>query len=324
MIATTCHALRKRLLLGPTNGDAGTPPLEGPGSARCSPLDAALLLRTPKLRCKSEQPALGPSRPRLRTPASAGPPSQSSSGRDSGGGCPVRVKVAGFGVSLRGWLRSSDIGCGFEDAGPVRPEDCFPVPSLNVVHGASASPAGREFEIAYVDAESVARRLALIDAWSVPFEECMPVRGFPSYKGQRNHVGRWWTATTGSLVGYESWLERDWLMLLDFDPDVVGIAAHRNRVTDRLGPGHQPRQCRERGLQSGSHVRQVVARGPIARQPAHVPDHDRDRRPGHFIRQPTSSQAARVTANASASRGLIRSAGRQSITSAAPPAERAK
>ena len=76
--------------------------------------------------------------------------------------------------------------------------------------GASASPAGREFEIAYVDAESGARRLALIDAWSVPFEECMPVRGFPSYKGQRNHVGRWWTATTGSLVGYESWLERDW------------------------------------------------------------------------------------------------------------------
>ena len=91
--------------------------------------------------------------------------------------------------------------------------------------GASASPAGRESEIAYVDAESGARRLALIDAWSVPFEECMPVRGFPSYKGQRNRVGCWWTATTGSVVGYESWLERDWLMLLDFDPDVVGIAA---------------------------------------------------------------------------------------------------
>ena len=91
--------------------------------------------------------------------------------------------------------------------------------------GASASPAGRESEIAYVDAESGARRLALIDPWSVPFEECMPVRGFPSYKGQRNRVGRWWTATTGSLVGYGSWLERDWLILLDFDPDVVGIAA---------------------------------------------------------------------------------------------------
>ena len=122
-------------------------------------------------------------------------------------------------------MRSPQFSCqvaGFEDEGPVRQEDCFPVPSLSVVRGgASASPAGRESEIAYVDAESVARRLALIDAWSVPFEECMPVRGFPSYKGQRNHVGRWWTATTGSLVGYESWLERDWLMLLDFDPLAV-------------------------------------------------------------------------------------------------------
>ena len=71
-----------------------------------------------------------------------------------------------------------------KDEGPVRQEDCFPVPSLSVVRGgASASPAGRESEIAYVDAESGARRLALIDAWSVPFEECLPVRGFPSYKG---------------------------------------------------------------------------------------------------------------------------------------------
>ena len=53
---------------------------------------------------------------------------------------------------------------------------------------ASASPAAREFEIAYVDAESDARRLALIDAWSVPFEECLPVRGFPSYKGEWAHL----------------------------------------------------------------------------------------------------------------------------------------
>jgi hypothetical protein len=56
-------------------------------------------------------------------------------------------------------------------------------------------------------------------------ESCQPVRGFPSYKGQRNHVGHWWTATTGDLVGYESWLERDRLLLLDFDPDIVGIAS---------------------------------------------------------------------------------------------------
>ncbi|MFB7191713.1 TnsA-like heteromeric transposase endonuclease subunit, partial [Streptomyces sp. NPDC056230] len=31
--------------------------------------------------------------------------------------------------------------------------------------------------------------------------------------------------TTRDHVGYESWLERDRLILLDFDPDVVGIAS---------------------------------------------------------------------------------------------------
>src|SRR4051794_26085543 len=88
----------------------------------------------PDLDCEPQQARGIPRNPRL----------------DETAACPVRVKVAEFGVSLRGWLRSSDIGCGFEDAGPVRPEDCFPVPSLSVVRGgALASPAGREFEIAY-------------------------------------------------------------------------------------------------------------------------------------------------------------------------------
>lgn len=59
----------------------------------------------------------------------------------------------------------------------------------------------------------------------VPFESCQPVRGFPSYKGQRNLVGRWRTATTGTLIGYESWLERDRLVLLDFEPSIVDIAS---------------------------------------------------------------------------------------------------
>jgi len=63
--------------------------------------------------------------------------------------------------------------------------------------GASASPAGREFEIAYVDAEYGERRLALIHAWSVRFEECMPVRGVPYYKGQ-------------SLLGLRDGIEPNW------------------------------------------------------------------------------------------------------------------
>jgi hypothetical protein len=35
----------------------------------------------------------------------------------------------------------------------------------------------------------------------------------------------WWSATTGRHIGYESWLERDHLMVLDVDPTVVGIAS---------------------------------------------------------------------------------------------------
>lgn len=59
----------------------------------------------------------------------------------------------------------------------------------------------------------------------VRFEEVTPARPFPAFKGQRNFPGRWWSSTVGQHVGYESWLERDHVMLLDFDPAVVGIAS---------------------------------------------------------------------------------------------------
>ena len=45
------------------------------------------------------------------------------------------------------------------------------------------------------------------------------------YMRQRYSPGLWWSSTTGGHVGYESWLERDHLMLLDFDPAVVRIAS---------------------------------------------------------------------------------------------------
>ena len=46
-----------------------------------------------------------------------------------------------------------------------------------------------------------------------------PCGRFPSYRGQRNFPGLWWSATTGEHVGFESWLEREHAMMLDFDPD---------------------------------------------------------------------------------------------------------
>ena len=52
-----------------------------------------------------------------------------------------------------------------------------------------------------------------------------PVRSLPTYRGQSNYPGLLWTATTQSLVGYESLLERDRLWLGDFDPGVRWIAS---------------------------------------------------------------------------------------------------
>ena len=62
-----------------------------------------------------------------------------------------------------------------------------------------------------------------------------PVRPFPTYRGQRNYPGLLWTATTQSLVGYESLLERDRLWLADFDPDVRWIASQPFWVSGRDG-----------------------------------------------------------------------------------------
>ncbi|MEX5712942.1 TnsA-like heteromeric transposase endonuclease subunit [Parafrankia sp. FMc6] len=56
-------------------------------------------------------------------------------------------------------------------------------------------------------------------------EVAAPARRFRSVRSQRHFSGLWWSGTVGRHVGYESWLERDHLMLLDFDPMVVGIAS---------------------------------------------------------------------------------------------------
>ncbi len=63
----------------------------------------------------------------------------------------------------------------------------------------------------------------------------VPVRPFPSYRGQRNYPGWLWTATTRRLVGYESLLERDRLWLADFDPTVRWIASQPFWLSGRDG-----------------------------------------------------------------------------------------
>lgn len=63
------------------------------------------------------------------------------------------------------------------------------------------------------------------DVGSRPFESALPVRSFFAWPGKRNYEGSWWSSTVRAHVGFESLLERDFLMLADHDEDVAGIAS---------------------------------------------------------------------------------------------------
>jgi hypothetical protein len=99
------------------------------------------------------------------------------------------------------------------------------VTALRAVSGAAAGRTVDSFEVAWLTEDGTEHRTRLVDAWATRFEWCLPARRFPSYKGQRHFNGRWWSSTAGGHVGYESWLERDHLMLLDHDPAVVAVAS---------------------------------------------------------------------------------------------------
>ncbi|MFR9797590.1 TnsA-like heteromeric transposase endonuclease subunit [Streptomyces sp. MS06] len=85
--------------------------------------------------------------------------------------------------------------------------------------------SGSYVELSYVDAVRQRRRRPLLDCVTARFEDVSPVRPFRWSRGERHFAGWYWAATTGQHVGFESWLERDRLVLMDFDPEVVGIAS---------------------------------------------------------------------------------------------------
>ncbi|PSL42908.1 hypothetical protein B0I31_1342 [Saccharothrix carnea] len=58
--------------------------------------------------------------------------------------------------------------------------------------------------MAWSDADGIERRTELDETASAPFEAVSPVRRFPSYRGQRNFPGLYWSATVGGHVGFES------------------------------------------------------------------------------------------------------------------------
>jgi hypothetical protein len=103
----------------------------------------------------------------------------------------------------------------------------------------SAETAGARFEIAYVGVDGEDCREPLAQGWRVPFEDAPPVRSFPSVKGQRHFPGYRWSASTGRHVGYESVLERDHAMFLDFDATVVGFSSQPFTLCWRDGRGRR-------------------------------------------------------------------------------------
>ncbi len=95
------------------------------------------------------------------------------------------------------------------------------------------------FRVDFLDPTGARVRESLSRCWNQPFEAVAPVRSFGSFPGQRHFSGLWWFATTDRHVGYESWLERDHAMLLDFDPVVTGLASQPFRLVWE-GGSHVP------------------------------------------------------------------------------------
>jgi hypothetical protein len=85
--------------------------------------------------------------------------------------------------------------------------------------------AGPRFFLEFTGADGTRHRESLAACVTWRFEDALPVRSFLWVKGALHFPGSWWSSTTGDHVGFESWLERDHVMAMDFDPDITGIAS---------------------------------------------------------------------------------------------------
>jgi hypothetical protein len=106
---------------------------------------------------------------------------------------------------------------------------------------AAADAASERFELEFQVAGGSWRREPLPSCCGTRFEEALPVRSFRFGKGLRSFAGWWYFASTGTHVGFESWLERDHLMLMDFDPDVLAVSSQPFWLRWRGGDGRSRR-----------------------------------------------------------------------------------
>jgi hypothetical protein len=92
-----------------------------------------------------------------------------------------------------------------------------------------------EVTVRFIGGDGVSSLMSLGKVDGAEVVRGKPARSLPTYRGQRNYPGLLWTATTQSLIGYESLLERDRLWLADFDPAVRWIASQPFWVSGRDG-----------------------------------------------------------------------------------------
>jgi hypothetical protein len=81
------------------------------------------------------------------------------------------------------------------------------------------------FFLEFTEADGTRRREPLAACATFRLEDALPVRRFQWAKNSLHFPGWWWSSTTGDHVGFESWLERDHVMVMDFDRGITAIAS---------------------------------------------------------------------------------------------------
>jgi hypothetical protein len=107
--------------------------------------------------------------------------------------------------------------------------------------GAGKMSRGSDFAmVRYIDAGGDEHYVGLAEAAAVPFENGRMARNIPAYRDIAHTPGRYWAATTGELVEFESHLDEKWPTLLDFDAGVTGFFSQPMELeaADEHGPWH--------------------------------------------------------------------------------------
>ncbi|WP_327146897.1 TnsA-like heteromeric transposase endonuclease subunit [Nocardia sp. NBC_01327] len=138
--------------------------------------------------------------------------------------------------------------------------------------GDSTALGDSSFEVEFVTGSGERRQMRWQSFPPVAGEIAGPVRSFSSYRGQKNFPGWYWSATLGRRVGFESWVERDHLVALDFDPAVSDVVSQPFTLLWDAGSGRSRRHTPDFLVRLDSGRTLVLDSRPLER----IKDRDRD------------------------------------------------